>query len=961
MTSASPSRQLVHPAVLHATLQARADELAARKAERQEARSRRARSRGGRGAIAVFGAASLLMVGALSVLAVHDAGVFELDADAVAEPGIGIGLAGDDWDLVEAGTDSAVVSQFVTDPFEGDDDVFAQDSADIDDITEWHWKTAEPEDKNDITNAYAAAYVATSGPDAGDLILYFGVDRMANNGDAAVGVWFVQDEVSQTGPCQGPNCEFEGAHVAGDILVQSDFTTGGTVERLDVYMWDCDTFYGSAAACDSAFPFAVDNVGGDLWKIFEGVDCDAALGGDLACAQVNTTAVTAPWDYSYKCVGTNQPAECAGHNGQIVALDVFPVATFFEGGVNLTDTLGSDICVATFIAETRSSQSETSTLDDKALGGFDLCGNKSGTKFEDLDGDGVKDGGEPGLDGWTINLWADDGDTVGVLDVNDTWLDDAVTGDGDWADGYYEFPNLQAGAYIVCEESMTGWVQTFPNAVAGEVIDTCDDFDDPDSDAQEEFGYKFTIVGGVDNTGNDFGNFEEITKSGIKYEDPNGDGDLTDGVAADGWTINLYADDGGTAGALDATDTWLDDAVTGSGTWADGYYEFPDLGPGTYIVCEESMTGWVQTFPNAVAGEVIDSCDAVAGQEEFGYLFTAASGEDETGNDFGNFEEITKSGFKFNDNDTDGVYEPAPDPQNDTQLTGWVIELWKLNGTWSFVASYTTDVTGYSFSDLGPGTYAVCEVIQPDWVQSFPYSGATLSDGETVFDCTQLTPDGGGTFAPFGYQFTTESGTDLDENIFGNFLVPPGCSLTQGYWKTHSDRGPAPYDADGWGALGDFDGDGVEEEEGEAFFDSGLTWYQVFWTSPKNGNAYFILAHQYMAAVLNEANGAGNPTGLADALADAETLLDFYDDAPYNNSIPKNADFVLDAGVKDRAEAIAIAGFLASYNEGTLPGTSHCGEAGFTGFTTLAGLTGGFVWPIAVATLVAAIARRRRD
>ena len=43
MTSASPSTQLVHPAVLHAMLQARADELAARKAEGQEARAQRGR------------------------------------------------------------------------------------------------------------------------------------------------------------------------------------------------------------------------------------------------------------------------------------------------------------------------------------------------------------------------------------------------------------------------------------------------------------------------------------------------------------------------------------------------------------------------------------------------------------------------------------------------------------------------------------------------------------------------------------------------------------------------------------------------------------------------------------------------------------------------------------------------------------------------------------------------------
>ena len=156
--------------------------------------------------------------------------------------------------------------------------------------------------------------------------------------------------------------------------------------------------------------------------------------------------------------------------------------------------------------------------------------------------------------------------------------------------------------------------------------------------------------------------------------------------------------------------------------------------------------------------------------------------------------------------------------------------------------------------------------------------------------------------------------------------------MTHGYWKTHSSHGPAPYDEEGWGNLGDVDGDGFLEEADEDFFDSGLTWYEVFWTSPKKGNAYFILAHQYMAAILNQLNGAGSPAGLAANLANAETLLDYYDEAPFNNDIPKNADNLLVIGTKDRAEAITIAGFLAAYNEGSLPGTSHCGEENFLGF-----------------------------
>jgi subtilase family serine protease len=75
-----------------------------------------------------------------------------------------------------------------------------------------------------------------------------------------------------------------------------------------------------------------------------------------------------------------------------------------------------------------------------------------GQKFHDLDGDGVKDPGEPGLSGWTIYLDAnrngqlDSGEIFTVTDVN----------------GNYTFTNLRPGTYTVAEIMQPGWQQTFP-------------------------------------------------------------------------------------------------------------------------------------------------------------------------------------------------------------------------------------------------------------------------------------------------------------------------------------------------------------------------------------------------------------------------------------------------------------------------------------------------------------------
>lgn len=139
-----------------------------------------------------------------------------------------------------------------------------------------------------------------------------------------------------------------------------------------------------------------------------------------------------------------------------------------------------------------------------------------------------------------------------------------------------------------------------------------------------------------------------------------------------------------------------------------------------------------------------------------------------------------------------------------------------------------------------------------------------------------------------------------------------GCTLTPGYWKTHSTYGPAPYD-DAWAFL-DGDGDGNFEGADESFFATGRSWYQVLWTPPASGNAYFILAHAYIAARLNLANEAGGAPDLTVRLAEAETLLSNY---AGRSTIPKRS--------ADQARAIELATYLDNYNNGLI-GPGHCSE-----------------------------------
>jgi uncharacterized repeat protein (TIGR01451 family) len=121
-------------------------------------------------------------------------------------------------------------------------------------------------------------------------------------------------------------------------------------------------------------------------------------------------------------------------------------------------------------------------------------GEIHGMKWNDLDGDGVKDPGEPGLPNWTIFL---DYDWDGVLDPGEpyTYTDQ---------NGNYVFTGLSSGNYSIDEVHFPGWTQTFPNS-----------------------GYHLVYVGiGGIITGLDFGNTRTASGEihGMKWNDLDGDG-----------------------------------------------------------------------------------------------------------------------------------------------------------------------------------------------------------------------------------------------------------------------------------------------------------------------------------------------------------------------------------------------------------------------------------------------------
>lgn len=277
-------------------------------------------------------------------------GLFELDANP-QDPTPAV--APDDWETLYNNGDNnggspIKFSHILSDP--APNSIFNGGKKDIQDINQWSWGNGSVPDKDNLTNAYAAAY-----SDNGDLLLYFGADRFANVGDAFMGFWFFKQKV--VAELDG---SFSGLHTAGDTLVLVDYPQGANeVPYIAVVIWDTSC---TKAASNNPSPGQCAAANLRLKSESSGTTgaiC-GSLGADKACAITNLTDVDSPWPYTPKTGIAN----------------VFPYESFFEGGINLTQLIGGDTCFSSFMAETRSSSSFTASLKDFVLGSFETCGVK---------------------------------------------------------------------------------------------------------------------------------------------------------------------------------------------------------------------------------------------------------------------------------------------------------------------------------------------------------------------------------------------------------------------------------------------------------------------------------------------------------------------------------------------------------------------------------------------------------
>ena len=498
-------------------------------------------------------------------------GSFELEGNTLEDIVDDVACSGDDWDSIYGGGSSAIESTFVNDKIgkEGDDTYFFQGgSKDIHDLQgdphEWHWRTNdESPDKDDITNAYAAAYDA-----GGDFVLTYGADRYSESGDAKLGFWFFQQEVGLA----DDGISFTGQHQVNDVLIQVNYSGGGKIAGASAYRW-----VGSGGSHGSL----------DLLAAANPPDCkDSPIGATL-CATVNAENIDPAWPYS---------AKSSSH----VDAGIIPSNNFFEGGINITKELGEELCFSSFVATTRTSTAFDARLKDFALGDFQVCPQASGRKFQDSNGDGDQDAGEPGVEGVNVHVFNGS--------VHEHLTTDAT--------GAWSFSSATLGLFTFCEEIPAGWEQSFPTLETPSAVDCSG------HGPNLGLGYQVRLGPGGDVTGLSFGNFQRGSISGEKFNDTNNNGTRDPNeVALAGWEIHLFGTDGqGNAVHRHTT------------TGATGGYTFTGVAPGSYTLCETITTGWRQSFPSATTSGAADCSTHGAGAGGsaaggFGHSVTLTSGQ----------------------------------------------------------------------------------------------------------------------------------------------------------------------------------------------------------------------------------------------------------------------------------------------------------------------------------------------
>ena len=285
--------------------------------------------------------------------------------------------------------------------------------------------------------------------------------------------------------------------------------------------------------------------------------------------------------------------------------------------------------------------------------------------WDDLDADGIQDGGETGVNNVAVELFNASAVSQGTTTTN--------------AAGAYSFTGLTPGTYFVEFTTPAGFSFSPQDQGADDTID---------SDANTTTGRtgNYVLISNQVQTTADAGMFQNANIGDFVWEDLDADGIQDAGeIGINNVSVELF----NAADVSQGTTT----------TNAAGAYSFTGLTPADYYVVFTTPAGYNFSPQDQGADDALDSdANTTTGRTA---NYTLTSGETEATADAGMFRFATISDFVWEDLDADGIQDVG-----ETGINAVSIEL--FNAADVSQGTTTTNAAGaYSFTGLTPATYYV--------------------------------------------------------------------------------------------------------------------------------------------------------------------------------------------------------------------------------------------------------------
>jgi hypothetical protein len=592
-------------------------------------------------------------------------------------------------------------------------------------------------------------------------------------------------------------------------------------------------------------------------------------------------------------------------------------------------------------------------------------GSITAHKFEDVNRNGVQDSGEEDLPGWLMRVyqWEDGRSPVlfaedSTDDLGDATFDDLEPGRykvweaerdcwkptmpwNHWDGGYFRVVRLAEGESLTVEFGNVYTCEPAPEP-PGPEPETCIDLEKTGPGAADP-GATITYHFWVENCG------DVVLGGGAQVYDPLfGDGPIWDGDL-----------DPGEVAEFDKTYTLSDDDCGGftNEAWAvghpPGYPEVQDEDSWTVeVVCEPGPTPVpsidIEKYVSVDDQDTWHDADSppgpevVAGGETVWFKFVVTNDGNVA------LTNVTLSDSAFDAQIASQCAVPdelAPDASFECIIGPFEA----IEGQHVNTGTATGDYCGQTHSDTDRAKYYGYVPTVPD------YSFEKYVNGEDADTLAEAVVVSVGDPLTFNYEVTNEGNVPLEwvgltDDVFGDLTdecelprtvpvggsaeceieraagdfpegkentgtasvtglddqsdpawyvtpsVGPGCTYTQGYWKNH----PEDWPVDSL-VLGD-----------ETYTQAELL---ALLSTPPQGDASLILAHQLIAAKLNVANGADD-SAIASTITAADDWLD-----DYSGKLP----YGVSPGSSAGQQATALADTLDDYNNGVI-GPGHCDD-----------------------------------